>query len=393
MASVFDRLLRRPGLGAGAAPAADISLQNVSKSFGANAAITNLNLDVKSGELLVLLGPSGSGKTTTLNLIAGLEEVGSGKVCFGNDDVTNTPPEERDIAIVFQSYSLYPHLNVRENIVFPLAIRRTPAAIVNERLASVTKLLGIENLLERKINQLSGGQRQRVAIAKALTKRPVVFLLDEPFSALDAVVRRQLRAELVRLHAELGTTMVFVTHDQEEAMTLADRIAVMRDGAIVQIGSPLDIYNRPTDLWVARFIGSHPINVVPTHPGSRSVALFDPSGPQLAVDEEVIRSLPKSGDAGLVLGVRPEFVELWPAAGAKRGMGGSVFTRQVFGNEILYEIKTASGVIRSVVPTLPSTVVYAPGDDVMFDFMWKGVLAFDAGTERLLTWRVSENGG
>jgi multiple sugar transport system ATP-binding protein len=187
--------------------------------------------------------------------------------------------------------------------------------------------------------------------------------------------------------------MVFVTHDQEEAMTLADRIAVMREGAIVQIGSPLDIYNRPTDLWVARFIGSHPINVVPTHPGSRSVALFDPSGPQLAVDEEVIRSLPKSGDAGLVLGVRPEFVELWPAAGAKRGMGGSVFTRQVFGNEILYEIKTASGVIRSVVPTLPSTVVYAPGDDVMLDFMWKGVLAFDAGTERLLTWRVSENGG
>jgi multiple sugar transport system ATP-binding protein len=186
--------------------------------------------------------------------------------------------------------------------------------------------------------------------------------------------------------------MVFVTHDQEEAMTLADRIAVMRDGAIVQIGSPLDIYNQPSDLWVARFIGSHPINVIPSHPGSGSLALFEASGRQLAVDEDVLRSLPRS-DSGLILGVRPEFVELWPAAEASRGLRGSVFTRQVFGNEILYDIKTASGVIRSVVPTLPSTIAYSPGDDVAFDFMWKGVLAFDAGNERLLPWRISERGG
>src|ERR1700694_108875 len=378
MARILDRLARR-GTDRPLAdvPAADISLANVSKSFGPMAAITNLNLTVRSGELLVLLGPSGSGKTTTLNLIAGLEEVGGGTIHFGADDVTHAPPEQRDIAIVFQSFSLYPHLNVRENIVFPLTIRKTPPAVIEERLQSVTRMLGIEGLLARKINQLSGGQRQRVAIAKALTKRPVVFLLDEPFSALDAVVRRQLRAEMVRLHTELGTTMVFVTHDQEEAMTLADRIAVMRDGDIVQIGSPLDIYNQPADLWVAQFIGSHPINVIPSFRVGGSVALFDKSGPRLPVGTDVLSSLPAESEAGLILGVRPEFVEIFPRESGRRGLPGSVFTRQVFGNEILYDVNVESGIVRSVVPTLPSTKVFAAGDEVALDFLWKGVLSFD----------------
>jgi multiple sugar transport system ATP-binding protein len=384
MASMLDRLRRQPPRSSGGG--GDIVLSDVTKSFGATAAIKELNLSVYYGELLVLLGPSGSGKTTTLNLIAGLEELDRGSVTFGTTDMTRVPPEDRDISVVFQNYSLYPHLNVRENITFPLTIRRTPARVIAERLESVTALLGIEALLERKINQLSGGQRQRVAIAKALTKRPTVFLLDEPFSALDAVVRRQLRAELLRLHRELGTTMVFVTHDQEEAMTIADRIAVMRDGAIVQIGAPLEIYNDPTDLWVAQFIGSHPINVIPSFSTDQLVHLFRPDGPGLQVSSSVARRLDEADqEASLLLGIRPEFVEVTCASeGAASGVTGKVFTRQVFGNEILYDVKVEEGTVRSVVPTLPSTKVYSPGDSISLDFLWEGVFAFDSASKRRL---------
>ncbi|MHB8613312.1 MAG: ABC transporter ATP-binding protein [Candidatus Dormibacteraceae bacterium] len=357
----------------------------MTKAFGPTAAIKNLNLTVRSGELLVLLGPSGSGKTTTLNLIAGLEEVDAGSILFGQTEVTRVPTENRDVSIVFQSYSLYPHLNVRENIVFPLVIRRTPKPIIAERLAGVSKLLGIENLLDRRINQVSGGQRQRVAIAKALTKRPHVFLLDEPFSALDVVVRRQLRTELVRLHHELGTTMVFVTHDQEEAMTIADRIAVMHNGSVVQIGAPLDIYNSPNDLWVAQFIGSHPVNAIRSYWDGNAVHLFTPDGPALAVARPVATQLARlpSKDDGFILGIRPELVELagHPLDGG-RCVAGTVLSRQVFGNEILYEIKTEAGNVRAVAPTLPTTRVLSLDETVFVDFMWSGVFVFDTANEK-----------
>lgn len=363
----------------------DIELRSVTKAFGPTAAIKGLNLTVRSGELLVLLGPSGSGKTTTLNLIAGLEEVDAGTIHFGQTDVTRVPTENRDVSIVFQSYSLYPHLNVRDNIIFPLVIRRTPKAIIAERLDGVSKLLGIENLLDRRINQVSGGQRQRVAIAKALTKRPHVFLLDEPFSALDVVVRRQLRTELIRLHSELGTTMVFVTHDQEEAMTIADRIAVMHNGSVVQVGAPLDIYNSPDDLWVARFIGSHPINAIPSYRQGDTVHMFKPDGPVLAVTPQVATQLTSlaSTEGKVIFGIRPELVELSSdAKDGDRGVAGTVLTRQVFGNEILYEIELDGGTVRAVTPTLPSTRVLSLREPVFIDFMWNGVFVFDPVSEK-----------
>ncbi len=365
----------------------DIELRAVTKAFGPTAAIRGLDLTVHSGELLVLLGPSGSGKTTTLNLIAGLEEVDAGSIHFGQTEVTRIPPENRDVSIVFQSYSLYPHLNVRDNIIFPLVIRHTPKALIAERLDSVSKLLGIENLLDRRINQVSGGQRQRVAIAKALTKRPHVFLLDEPFSALDVVVRRQLRTELLRLHHELGTTMVFVTHDQEEAMTIADRIAVMRDGSLVQVGAPLDIYNSPNDLWVARFIGSHPVNAIPLVRDGDTVRMFAAGGPKLQMPPAVaakLAALP-STENGVVLGIRPELVEVSygePAVGGR--VAGTVLARQVFGNEILYDIKVEDGTVRAVTPTLPSTRVLSLDESVSIEFMWSGVFVFDQLTEQRL---------
>jgi multiple sugar transport system ATP-binding protein len=365
----------------------DIQLRAVTKAFGPTAAIKELDLTVRNGELLVLLGPSGSGKTTTLNLIAGLEEVDAGSIHFGQANVTRVAPENRDVSIVFQSYSLYPHLNVRDNIIFPLVIRHTPKALIAERLAGVSKMLGIESLLDRRINQVSGGQRQRVAIAKALTKRPRVFLLDEPFSALDVVVRRQLRAELLRLHYELGTTMVFVTHDQEEAMTLADRIAVMRDGAVVQIGAPLDIYNGPTDLWVARFIGSHPVNAFSSYRTGKTIRLFRADGPVLQLAPEVAAKLDSmpSMESEVILGIRPELVELsCNALDGHRGLTGTIFTRQVFGNEILYDITVGDDIVRAVTPTLPSTRVLSLGETVFFDFMWSGVFIFDRATEQRL---------
>src|SRR5215218_34132 len=239
-----------------------IRFVGVDKRFDAFQAVRNLDLEINDGELLVLLGPSGCGKTTTLNVLAGLEQPSGGQLLFGDQVMNPVPPEERDIAMVFQSIALYPHLNVRENIGFALKSQRVDRATIKQRVAEVAKTLDIDAFLERRINQLSGGQRQRVAIAKALVRRPRLFLLDEPFSSLDASLRRQMRTELVRIHREVETTMVFVTHDQEEAMAIADRIGVMRSGELIQLGPPLDVYRTPRNLWVAQFIGAHPVNVI-----------------------------------------------------------------------------------------------------------------------------------
>ena len=229
--------------GPGTSTAAAIRFVNVGKQFeGGVAAVKDLNLEIRDGELLVLLGPSGCGKTTTLNMLAGLETPSSGQLFFKDQVMNNVPPEERDIAMVFQSIALYPHLNVRDNIGLPLKTRRVPKQTIAERTAEVAGILDIGSLLNRRIHQLSGGQRQRVAIAKALVRRPQLFLLDEPFSSLDAALRRQMRSELVRIHREVETTMVFVTHDQEEAMAIADRIGIMRLGELIQLGPPLDVY-------------------------------------------------------------------------------------------------------------------------------------------------------
>src|SRR5574342_1346353 len=244
---------------------ASVSLRDLSKTFdgSARAALDHLSLEVGHGEFLVLLGPSGCGKTTALRCIAGLEEPTAGDVLIGDRVVTHVPPAERDVAMVFQNYALYPHLTARENIAFALEMRGVAKADVARRVADTAARLGVTELLDRRPAQLSGGQRQRVALGRAIVRAPKVFLFDEPLSNLDAKLRVQMRTEIKELQQRLKTTSVYVTHDQIEAMTMADKIVVMHDGRVEQIGAPLDLYDRPDNLFVAGFIGSPAMNFLP----------------------------------------------------------------------------------------------------------------------------------
>jgi multiple sugar transport system ATP-binding protein len=246
------------------APAVGISIEKVTKVFAnGHVAVRDISLQVTSGEFLVLVGPSGCGKSTLLRLLAGLDAPSSGRIGLDGIDVTDVPPQRRDIAMVFQSYALYPHLSVRDNLAYALKVRRMPQAEIDRRITDVSTTLGIDALLERRPAQLSGGQRQRVALGRAIVRDPKAFLFDEPLSNLDPALRSHARAELRRLHQRLAATIVYVTHDQEEAMTLGDRIVVMRDGTIEQTGTPLEIYQRPANEFVARFVGSPPMNLIP----------------------------------------------------------------------------------------------------------------------------------
>jgi ABC-type sugar transport system ATPase subunit len=247
-----------------------VSLRKLTKRFDEQApALRDVTLDVAPHEFLVLLGPSGCGKTTILRLIAGLEEPTAGEILIGGVVVNDLPPKDRDVAMVFQSYALYPHLSVRDNIAFPLRMRRIPAPEVAARVAEVAAMLGIAPLLDRKPAQLSGGERQRVALGRAVVRRPAVFLFDEPLSNLDAKLRVQLRSELVRLHRRLAATMLYVTHDQVEAMTMGQRIAVLAGGEVQQVGTPEEIYARPANTFVAAFIGTPGMNLVRAEGGGR----------------------------------------------------------------------------------------------------------------------------
>ena len=241
---------------------ADLELRDLCKNFGQVRAVENLNVIAADGEFVTLLGPSGCGKSTTLNLIAGLEQPTSGDIYLGGSRITDLPPNERGIGMVFQDYALYPHMSVFDNIAFSLKLRRVLRSEIERMVRYVSKLLDIEHLLERRTAQLSGGQQQRVAVARALAKQPRIFLFDEPLSNLDAALRVRMRTEIRRLHLQLQTTSVFVTHDQEEAMTISDRIAVMRDGKLEQLDTPMEIYRRPRSLFVATFIGKPGMNVL-----------------------------------------------------------------------------------------------------------------------------------
>jgi multiple sugar transport system ATP-binding protein len=241
---------------------ASVTLDHVTKRFGEVTAVRDLNIEVKDKEFLVLVGPSGCGKSTTLRMIAGLEEITEGSVFIGDRLVNDVAPKDRDIAMVFQSYALYPHMSVYDNLAFGLKLRRTPKKEIERRVNDAAELLGLSDLLNRKPKQLSGGQRQRVALGRAIVREPKVFLMDEPLSNLDAKLRVQMRAELIRLHQRLQTTVIYVTHDQVEAMTMGTRIAVLRDGVLQQIDAPQVLYDHPTNMFVAGFIGSPSMNFV-----------------------------------------------------------------------------------------------------------------------------------
>jgi len=240
-----------------------VHIENIVKSFGHVTALRDVSLAIPDGTFVVLLGPSGCGKTTLLRLIAGLDTADSGRIILGGRDITYVHPRDRDIAMVFQSYALYPHMSVRRNMSFSLELKKAPQAEIDKRIDAVAEILGIQHLLERQPKQLSGGQRQRVALGRAIVREPSVFLFDEPLSNLDAKLRTAMRGELIRLHKRLGTTVVYVTHDQVEAMTMGQLVVVMKDGAIQQHGSPLEIYRDPKTMFVAEFIGSPAMNMLP----------------------------------------------------------------------------------------------------------------------------------
>jgi lactose/L-arabinose transport system ATP-binding protein len=285
---------------------AGLKLESVRKSFGELAVIHSVDLDVDSGEFVVFVGPSGCGKSTLLRLIAGLEDTTSGRIEIDGEDVTETPPSQRGVAMVFQSYALYPHMTVAENMGFGLKINRAPKAEIARKVGEAARVLHLEELLDRKPKQLSGGQRQRVAIGRAIVRNPKVFLFDEPLSNLDAELRVQMRLEIARLHREVKATMIYVTHDQVEAMTLADKIVVLRSGRVEQVGRPIDLYADPDNLFVAGFIGSPKMNFLKGIVGGRTDAGTEVRIPAFDLSLRLLVEADLASGAAVLAGVRPE---------------------------------------------------------------------------------------
>jgi multiple sugar transport system ATP-binding protein len=287
---------------------AQVSLKNVSKVFPGNIwAVRNVNLGVENKEFIVLVGPSGCGKSTTLRIVAGLEEATEGDVYIGDQLVNDVPPKDRNIAMVFQNYALYPHMTVYENMAFGLRLRKYPKREIDVRVKDAANILGIEKLLHRKPKELSGGQRQRVAVGRAIVRKPLVFLFDEPLSNLDAKMRVQMRTEIHRLHIRLQTTMIYVTHDQTEAMTMGDRIVVMKDGVIQQIADPIAIYDNPVNRFVAGFIGSPPMNFVKGVIARKEGKFFFHEGAfQVKIIDAMMPTLESHVNREAIFGIRPE---------------------------------------------------------------------------------------
>lgn len=294
---------------------ARVLLDGVTKRFGNVIAVNDIDLEVKDREFVVLVGPSGCGKTTTLRMIAGLEEITKGTISIGDTVVNDIPPKDRDIAMVFQNYALYPHMDVYNNMAFGLKLRKFPKSEIDRRVKEAARMLGIENLLDRKPKQLSGGQRQRVAVGRAIVREPKVFLMDEPLSNLDAKLRVQMRAELSKLHQSLQATIIYVTHDQTEAMTMGDRIVVMRDGFIQQVASPLVIYNHPNNVFVGGFIGSPPMNfmnMILTREDGRYYVETIEGRVKLEIPPERVEyfdNLDAYVEKEVIFGIRPEDIE------------------------------------------------------------------------------------
>ena len=310
----------------------NLTLSQLVKTYGQTEVLHSINLAIEDGEFVVLVGPSGCGKSTTLRLIAGLEEVTSGTIEIGGTVVNNLEPKERDIAMVFQNYAIYPHMTVRKNIGFGLRSSKMPRADKEKRIDEIAEILGMSDLLTRKPSQLSGGQRQRVAIGRAMVRDPAVFLFDEPLSNLDAQLRTQMRLEIKKLHQRVGATIVFVTHDQVEAMTMADRIVIMKDGYIQQVGTPSEVYHAPANTFVASFIGSPAMNMIPATVSGGALQID--GGATLPFEIGI------AGDRKVTLGIRPEDLE--PVDGPAL-ISGAVNVREPLGHETLIHVGTSHG--------------------------------------------------
>jgi multiple sugar transport system ATP-binding protein len=329
-----------------ASPLAAVTFDRVSKVYpDGTRAVSDLEIEIEDGEFMVLVGPSGCGKTTALRMVAGLEDISEGVVRIGERVVNNVAPKDRDIAMVFQSYALYPHLSVYDNIAFSLKLKGEKKDEIKRRVHEAARVLGLEGLLDRKPRALSGGQRQRVAMRRAIVRSPQAFLMDEPLSNLDAKLRVQMRAEISRLQGDLGTTTIYVTHDQIEAMTMGDRIAVMRKGELQQVGEPQELYDRPVNLFVGGFIGSPAMNMLESTLARANGGLaVEVGGQRLAVGDEALSSRPGLQEyegRTVVLGIRPEHIEdatVVTDAPADRRLSGTVELTEALGSEIVAHI-------------------------------------------------------
>ncbi|SDR56550.1 carbohydrate ABC transporter ATP-binding protein, CUT1 family [Rhizobiales bacterium GAS113] len=357
---------------------AAIRIDKVVKRYGQHQAVHGVDLEIKDGEFVVLVGPSGCGKSTMLRMIAGLESIDGGEIRIGDRVVNSVEPKDRNIAMVFQNYAIYPHMTVERNIGFGLHTAKLSGEDKRRRILETARLLGLEQLLERKPAELSGGQRQRVAIGRAMVRNPAVFLFDEPLSNLDAQLRAQMRLEIKQLHQRLGTTIVFVTHDQIEAMSMADRIVVIRAGHILQVGAPMELYDRPRDVFTARFIGSPAMNMID--------ALAGPEGLDFGQDAANLR-VPASLQASpagrkVLLGVRPQELHLVEGDEDYDFMlTGKLRVAEPHGSETFVHLDLARG---SVIARAPSDQTFSIGQTLRFGAARKHLRFFDADSEILI---------
>ncbi len=350
-----------------------VSLKNIDKIYDNNVqAVFDFNLDIKKHEFIVFVGPSGCGKSTTLRMIAGLEEITKGQLFIDNELCNDKTPKDRDIAMVFQSYALYPHYSVYDNMAFGLKIRRMPKYEIDKRVHEAARILQIEQYLDRKPKALSGGQRQRVALGRAIVRNAKVFLMDEPLSNLDAKLRVQMRSEIIKLHKAIGATTIYVTHDQTEAMTMADRIVVMKLGRIQQIGSPIEIYNHPANLFVAGFIGSPAMNFIPVKYDAKTKTATTNDGHKIVVPDSLVKG--KEIPEEVILGIRPEDIVVTEG----EGYDITVSVAELLGNEY-YVHATFGGV--NVISKVPVKELISAGEKLKVAFKTEKVHFFDPESE------------
>ncbi len=362
---------------------ASVTYEHVYKRFGDVVAVNDLTIHVEDKEFLVFVGPSGCGKTTSLRLLAGLEEITEGQILIGDRIVNDVPPKDRDIAMVFQSYALYPHMSVYDNMAFGLKLRKTPKDEIQRRVEEAGGILGIEHLLDRKPKQLSGGQRQRVAVGRAIVREPAVFLFDEPLSNLDAKLRVQTRAEISKLHQRLATTFIYVTHDQVEAMTMASRIAVMKDGVLQQVDSPQNLYDHPANIFVAGFIGSPSMNFFDsTLVESDGKMEVNAGGFRLEVPPEKTAEWREHMGKEVIFGIRPEDIhskEFAPPQILESDMASTVDVTELMGNEIFLYCMTPDD--KQFISRVDPRVRVSTGDEIELAVNMANAHIFDPKTE------------
>lgn len=361
---------------------AEISLKGVCKRYVDASVIEDLNLTIHDQEFMVLVGPSGCGKSTTLRMIAGLEEITEGDLFIGGRRVNDVPPKDRNVAMVFQSYALYPHMTVRENIQFGLKIRKIPVDEMNRLTDDAAKILGLTPLLDRKPKALSGGQRQRVALGRAIVRQPQVFLFDEPLSNLDAELRVQMRAEISKLQRRMKVTSVYVTHDQVEAMTMGDRITVMRAGDIMQVGSPLELYAKPDNLFVARFIGTPPMNIFEAEVSNDGETIKS-AAIEFPVPEKLKEVAKSQAGRRVMIGVRPEHLSKRenPEKGLQSRFDLTVEITEPLGHEVIVHGKAGDD---KIVAALEPDSIPQPGEKISLAMQCDQIHMFDIETEKAL---------